>query len=596
MIKHIRTKGELDSALAPITGRKYYQLDCETNGLSAHKNDLLLLQVGTVTDDGDPEDQLVIDVNKVGLSNLHPIREVIGENTIIGHNIKFDLKFLKQKLGWEFTQIYDTMIAEKVIYSGYPQNYRYDLATVLWRRAKVRLDKETRDEFIDKEVGGEFSSDAIEYSGLDVTYLYYVMKEQKNDIYKHKLDIVLELELSMLAPLADIELNGFRIDVEGWRNTIKVFEGEAIELRKELNLLTGYETEINWNSPKQVVAAINDKYPEVGLTSSSKESLEAVGSNELVETLLEYRKKNKFVTSFGESLLEMLHEGKLHTNFGLVATGRMSSSKPNMQQMPSTNLVRSMFIADRGYKLVTADYGSQELVILASNSGEPAWLHALEHGKDLHSISASMLYRSKWDAAEEEGCDFSAEGKKCSCEGHKEMRNAAKAISFSLAYGAGAHALSRNLGISVPEAENLMDDFFAALPNVYDYLEDRGKFACDYGYSVTNKPISRKRFYPFFSGLSWGAINRRGKNSVIQGTAADQTKLAIIGIDTRIKLEKWDATIVAVVHDEIVCQAEESIAEQFAEVVKREMELAGKVTLGNSLLKTFPNVSDVWSK
>ena len=162
-----------------------------------------------------------------------------------------------------------------------------------------------------------------------------------------------------------------------------------------------------------------------------------------------------------------------------------------------------------------------------------------------------------------------------------EMRNAAKAISFSLAYGAGARALGANLGIPEREAEDLMAKFFEALPSVYDYLEDRGKFANDYAYSITNSPIGRKRFFPWFGGLSWGAINRRGKNSVIQGTAADQTKIALVNIDYRIQTEDWpEAKILCVVHDEIVCQARADVTEKFAEeVVKCEMELAGSITL-----------------
>ena len=502
-------------------------------------------------------------------------------------------------MNWEFEDVYDTMIADKLIYSGYPMSYRFGLKHTLYRHLKVKVDKDTRKEFIGAEIGAGFSEEAIEYSGIDVAHLSDVKKAQEALINRFNLKTVLQLELATLNPLARVELNGFRLDKLGWRELIKDAESEAIELELELNRMVSdiVEGDINWNSPKQVVAVINGYQDEVKISSSAKEVLDTIDHIPLVSKLLEYRKKSKFVSSFGEKLLDKLHLGRLHSHYGLVSTGRMSSSDPNMQQMPSTQAVRSKFMADEGYKLITADYGSQELVILASNSKEPAWLNALKTGQDLHSISAYMLYGSRWANVEEEGCEFAATGHKCKCSGHMEMRDAAKAISFSLAYGAGARALAKNLGISESEAEALMDSFFAALPNVYDYLEDMGKFANDYAYSVTNSPIKRRRFYPWFGGLSWGAINRRGKNSVIQGTAADQTKLALVNIDYRIRDEGWDAQILAIVHDEIVCQCREGQAEEFAEkVVKAEMEEAGRVTLKNDLLKTFPNVSDVWSK
>ena len=590
---YIRTKTELDSGLGQIQNKDHYMVDCETSGLVPQIDELLLLQVGT------DDIQLVIDVHAVGKSNLNTVRQTIGDSTIVGHNIKFDLKFLKVHLGWDFSDIYDTMIADKIIYAGYPMSYRFGLKHTLWRHLKVKVDKDTRKEFIGAEVGAGFSDEAIEYSGLDVKYLLQVMRVQEKLVNRMSLQSVLQLELATLCPLARVELNGFRLDVEGWRDLIVDAEREAEEIRAELNETVRHLTdgEINWNSPKQVVTVINEFQDEVTIESSAKDVLENISHIPLVSRLLEYRKKSKFVSSFGEKLLEKLVNGRLHTHYGLVATGRMSSSDPNMQQMPSTDAVRSKFVADEGCKLITADYGSQELVILASNSKEPAWIKALQTGQDLHSISASMLYRDKWTKATEEGCRFKDGGYKCSCKEHMKMRNAAKAISFSLAYGAGARALSGNLSITEREAEELMDSFFAALPNVHDYLESMGKFANDYAYSVTNAPIKRRRFFPWFSGLSWGAINRRGKNSVIQGTAADQTKLALVNIDYRIQSEGWDAKILAIVHDEIVCQCVTEQAEEFAEkVVKTEMELAGQVTLKNKLLKTKPNISDVWSK
>lgn len=589
MEHYIKARGELDSALELIKDSPEYMVDCETNGLYPLINDILLLQVGT------KEHQLVIDYHYFKKEELQSVRDVIGDSLILGHNIKFDLKFLLQKLGWEFETVYDTMIADKLIYAGYPMYYRFSLKDVLKRHLKIVVDKDTRKEFIDAPVGAGFSSEAITYSAKDVEHLSDVRERQLKLINRLKLNIVTELEMATLPPLARVELRGFKIDVEGWKELIAEGKKESLELEKTLNSMA--KQDINWNSPKQVVAIINHLYPEAKIDSSNAETLEKHSHLPLVDTLRRFRKHSKFLSSFGDKLLEKLPDGRLRTHYGLVATGRMSSSDPNIQQMPSTETVRSKFIADYGYDLITADYGSQELVILASNSKEPAWIEALKTGQDLHSISASMLYRTRWTDAEEEGCEFKSKGKKCACEKHKEMRNSAKAISFSLAYGAGSFALSKNLGITEMEAENLMEDFFAALPNVHDYLEDAGRFANDYAYSVTNKPIERRRFYPFFGGLSYGAINRRGKNSVIQGTASDQTKLALINIDRRIREENWDAHILAIVHDEIVSEAAEDISKEFAvEVVKKEMELAGKWTLKNNLLKTEPSIGKVWKK
>ena len=592
----IRSKEELDSGLAMIVGHDTYMIDTETSGLSPHKCHIQLIQIGT------KEHQLVIDPWKVGWKHMHLVRETIGNALVVGHNIKFDLKFLKWHLDWDFEDVWDTMIAERVIYAGWPMTVKHSLEATLKRRLKVKLDidKKTRMIFVDAPKGSEWSEEVWTYSAVDVQHLIDIMELQRKDVKRFRLDMVMSLEMSTLVPLAYSEIyGGLKIDTTRWEKYIKVLDQEASAIMRAMNRLAGSD-DINWNSPMQVRGAIHNAHPELELDSTSRETLEQYEEYEMISLILQYRKKSKFIQSFGQSLLESLYDGRMFTTYGLVATGRMSSSNVNVQQIPSDAEVRSMFIAREGMSLITADYGSQELVIIASNSREPAWLDALKNGKDLHSISASMLYGSKWTEAGEEDCEFAKSQKKCSCPKHMEMRDYAKAISFMLAYGGGAFALSKRLGITEAEAERLMDSFFSALPNIHDYLESQGKFACDYTYSVTNHPIKRKRFYPFSAGLSWGAINRRGKNSPIQGTAADQTKLALVNIHYSLMEAGYsygeDVVVSVIVHDEIVVEAKDGIATDVAKIVKECMEEAGKVTLRNDLLKTKPNIGKAWKK
>jgi len=286
-----------------------------------------------------------------------------------------------------------------------------------------------------------------------------------------------------------------------------------------------------------------------------------------------------------------------------------------MQQIPANALpkdrqndYRNAFIPNYpGWKIVSGDMVGQELAIIAVRSGEPLWLHALRNSLDLHSISAAIAYGDKWVKAAEPDCVFEKLNEsgekswfKCDCKGHKELRTNGKAVNFGLAYGISFIGLANDLKIPEQEAKDLMKDYFKGFPKIASFLYSRGQLAMKLGYSETMSKFKRRRHFPDFGkpGCDYGAIDRAGKNAVIQGEAADQIKLALVycrrwindnNLRDKIKL-------VCTVHDQIDTMCAPEVAEMWRDKLQFFMEKAAFDCLGTDLLKAEVNITDKWSK
>lgn len=374
---------------------------------------------------------------------------------------------------------------------------------------------------------------------------------------------------------------------------------------------------INWNSQQQALNVLQGVEPK--LKGLDEESLSKT-THEVFQKLSEYKDSLKLLSSFGESFIEKFVEpdGKVRTNYNqVVSTGRSSSVKPNMQQIPAYEAVgtryRNCFTYEPGWKFVDSDYTGQELCLIASASQDDVWYKAIERGEDLHSVTAAMVFGKKWTEGTEEGCVFALKRDKCKCKKHKTLRNAIKSVNFGLAYGMSQYKLASTLKCSVKEAEKLIDDYFKTFPQIKKTLQSFGLFGVEKGYTQTLNPIFRKRWFPTWEmyknevpshieGIQFntalGRIERQSKNHPIQGSGADIIKLAMWKTYKYIRDNNLQSKIHILlnVHDQLTTACTEDIAEWWKVEFDKLMCEAAKIVIPSGLLKADTNISDVWTK
>tara|TARA_R110001592_G_scaffold127601_2_gene339441 strand:+ start:3583 stop:5481 length:1899 start_codon:yes stop_codon:yes gene_type:complete len=596
-------------------------VDTETEGFDFTCKKMIMFQIG------DENQQFVIDTRFI---SIEPLREILEskEITKILHNAKFDYKFIKQTSNIELECVYDTFLTERVLNCG-KDGVRYGLKDVCKKYLNVELNKEVRNQFTGL-TGQPYKNDQIIYGAKDVEYLLSIRKHQLPLIKQFKLQNVVDLENRAVLSFADIEYNGLDIDKESWEVIAKRSELESIEMAEELDniiltnelffdfiaktvqtdLFTPIEeirkVNIKWSSPIQVLKVFKKLIPKLE-NVNSKEMYKFRYKSTLINTYVQYKEKMKLATSYGKDFFKFISsDGKIHTNFNqILDTGRVASSKPNMQQIPADNTFRNCFVAPEGYCFVSSDYSSQELNVIAFGSKDPVWIDALQKGQDLHSVCAELVYGTQWNESAEDGCNFLLKRGKCNCPKHKTLRTNVKTINFGLAYGMGPHKLSNTLNISIKEAEDLIDKYFNAFPKIGGFLNMLGMYGKKFGYIKTFPPYNRRRWfsnwYPKIhtdrgAAFELGSIERASKNTPIQGASADMTKLALILMRNYIKEADVPVKLVMTVHDQIdsICTIE--YAPKWVDKMTELMELAANKIVTNGLLKADTNISKSWEK
>jgi DNA polymerase-1 len=582
-------------------------VDTETEGFDFTSKKLIMFQIG------DKEKQYVIDTRTVDIT---PLKEILESNEItkVFHNAKFDYKFIKKWAGISVQKIYDTYLVERVLNCG-KQDYGYSLSRCTERYLGHVLDKQTRNKFIGLK-GQPYTVDQITYGANDVVYLLDIRNKQLALLRSFELEQVARLENEVVKVFAEIEYEGLDIDKDKWtvmaEKNVKLAFDQEIKLDKmvlEHPLLQHYRipvqvdmfapmeeirhTHINWGSPMQTLKLFQSLVPELEDVNGKKLNKYRY-KHKLIDEYIRYKERTKLANAYGTKFFNYVNsDGKVHTNFSqILDTGRVSSSKPNMQQIPSDNTFRNCFIAPSGWVFVSSDYSSQELNVIAYGSQDPVWLEALEKGMDLHGVCADLVFEDKWRNA---GPDEK-----------KKLRTQIKAINFGLAYGMGPFKLADTLQISKGEAEALIEKYFTEFPNIRDFLTKLGTFGTRNGYIRTFKPFKRRRWFDTWFPKIWddrskmqefGSIERASKNTPIQGSSADMTKLALIYIYREIQ-QSWsnDVKIVMTVHDQIDTICKEEIASEWARKMTMEMERAAKIIIPNGLLKADTNISQTWEK
>src|SRR5216110_1801428 len=392
------------------------------------------------------------------------------------------------------------------------------------------------------------------------------------ELEDHQLVRLLDsIELPLLPVLVDMEWRGVRVDLERLTEISRSFARELAELEQSIYRAAG--TEFNINSTPQLRHILFEKIqlPVLKKTKTGPstdyevlEQLAAMG-HEVPRLLIEYRELSKLKSTYVDALPGFINPatGRIHTSFNQAgaATGRLSSSDPNLQNIPVRTprgeAIRRAFVAAPGALLLTADYSQIELRLLAHLSGDPAFVEAFTRGGDIHRQTAALIFGVPQDQVT------------------PEMRARAKTINFATIYGQGAFALSRQLGITQEEAKEFIRQYFARFPGVRAWLDRTVAEARERGYVETL--FGRRRYIPELKDRNFNIRafgERTATNSPLQGSAADLIKIAMIRIASALKEHGLASHMILQVHDELVFEVPNGEEEAATDVVKRNMERA----------------------
>ena len=419
------------------------------------------------------------------------------------------------------------------------------------------------DEKIDQDIKACYES-YVNYASVEV--LRQKLRDTKMDT------LFRDIEMPLVFTLFDMEQNGIRVEADALKQYGDQLAGKIAELEKEIYEEAG-ET-FNINSPKQlgVVLFENMKLPggrktKTGYSTAADVLEKLAPEHPVVAKILEYRQYTKLKSTYADGLANYIQDdGRIHGKFNqtITATGRISSTEPNLQNIPVRmelgRLIRKVFIPEEGYRFVDADYSQIELRVLAHCSGDEHLIQAYKEQSDIHRITASQVFHIPFD------------------EVTPQQRRNAKAVNFGIVYGISSFGLSQDLSITRKEAAKYIDDYFATYPGIKTFLDHAVTHAKEEGYVVTL--FGRRRPVPELSSSNFmqrSLGERVAMNSPIQGAAADIIKIAMIRVNQRLKDQKMKSRLVLQVHDELLIEAYEPELDEVQNILKEEMEHAAEL-------------------
>jgi DNA polymerase I len=570
-------------AETPVLG-----FDTETTELDPFKGDIRLVQLST------GRTTYVIDLKPFAVGGvlrttpeLDPLRDIIASDRHIkiAHNAKFDAKWVRHHLGCELGGIFDTYLASQLIAAGDGER-RHSLADVAQFFTGTELDKTQQ---ISDWRADELSPQQMEYAARDAAVLPPLYEQMAERLKNDGLERVAKLEFECVMPIAEMELNGFFLDAERWREQLaKVTAAQARAADDLQNMLSAGvaqatlfgRSQINLDSQAQVSAALANLGVPVQETTRAWQLQPLAAQYPVVDKLLEYRAVQKSITSFGENILEFIEPstGRIHADFRQIGapTGRFSCSNPNLQQIPHDQAYRRCFRAPEGKKLVIADYSQIELRILAEFSADTKFIEAFASGEDFHSRAAAQVFNVKPE-------DVTT-----------EQRSFAKRLNFGIVYGVGASRFAMMTGLSEHEAENTMRRYFGTFRRLDAYLRDSGQRVIDERTARTASGRLLRLRFDENDRRSVSSARRYGRNMPIQGTSADILKRALRLFHDAI--HGTSARLVNIVHDEVVVECDAREAESVGSKLGSAMRAAGGEILSNVPVVVDSAIADEWSK
>lgn len=491
----------------------------------------------------------------------------------VGQNIKYDMEVLRN-YGIDLKgELFDTMIAHYLIQPELRHNMDY-LAEVYLGYQTVHID-----ELIGPKGKGQRSmrdltpEQVYEYAceDADITLQLKNVLEPKLEEVGAK-ELFWQIEMPLVPVLAEMEMNGVRIDTQSLSETSAQLTQRALDIEKHIFELAGEP--FNIASPKQVGDILfgklriveKPKKTKTGQFVTSEDVLQLLrNKHEIVDEILKFRGLKKLLGTYVDALPKLINPrtGHIHTSFNqtVAATGRLSSSDPNLQNIPvrgeDGKEIRRAFIPDDGCLFLSADYSQIELRVMAHLSGDEHMIAAFREGRDIHAATAAKVYKENIENVS------------------RDQRTKAKRANFGIIYGISVFGLSERLNISRDEAKQLIDGYFATFPRVHEYMEEAKQQARQQGYAETL--FHRRRYLPDInSGNATvrGLAERNAINAPIQGTAADIIKVAMIRIFERFRREGIRSKMILQVHDELnfsVLPEEKELVER---IVVEEMQNA----------------------
>jgi len=573
-----------------LGGAQTLCFDTETDGVDPMKNKLVGISLSTT-----PGVAYYIPINVEGgieqdeaIEYLQPL--FAEEQSLkIAHNYKFDYMILK-RAGLEIAgDAFDTMIAGYLIDAN--QKLKMDVLAQEYLNYKAIPIEELIGSGRNQKTMDEISPEKIRVYACEDADITLRLYEVLSDVLEaDELDEIAEtLEFPLMEVLAKMEMNGILIDRKMLEEFSAMLRDDLLELEQQIYEKAG--TEFNINSPQQLGEVMFNKMglppgkkTKTGQYSTAESVLKKLAQDyEMPDLILEYRALSKLKSTYVDALPKLIHEetGRIHTDFNqsVAATGRLSSSNPNLQNIPIRTErgreIRKAFIADEGFKLLSADYSQVELRVIASIAEDENMIEAFRNDEDIHSRTAKEIF--DLDSIDEVTSDH---------------RRKAKEVNFGIPYGVSAYGLANRLGISNDEGKEMIDQYFERFPGILRYINETKQFAKEHEYVKTL--MGRRRYIPEINSGNWNVrsfAERTAINMPIQGTAADIIKLAMINIQNYIEDNELGTRMLLQVHDELIFEVPDEEAETVPPKLKELMETAYELDVP---LKVDMGLADNW--
>ena len=572
------SKNELDNWKRKITEKGYVAIDTETDSLNAIQANLIGFSLATDINEAcyipikhdNADEQIHIDDAIDFLKSINEDPSILK----IFHNKKYDALVL-DKYNIKVNSYDDTMLISYSLGSGGTRHSLDFLAKKYMSHSAISF-KEIAGSGKNQKSFNEINiNEASIYAAEDADITFRLWKILRPRLMSEKISSVYEtIERPLAKVIMDMEKNGVCIDEKILKDLSIKFENDIKKIEKECFEIVG--NEFNLGSPKQIGEILFDKLKikggkktPSGAWSTDAETLNFLASsgNILPKLLLEWRGLSKLKSTYTDALPNFINKNtkRIHTSYSMssTSTGRLSSSDPNLQNIPIKNeegkMIRSAFIAEDGYSLISADYSQIELRIIAHISDDNNLKNAFKNDIDIHSLTASEVFGVPIE-------DMS-----------QDIRRKAKAINFGIIYGISPFGLSNQLDISRSEASDYIRSYFEKFPSIRDYMESTKEFAKNNGFVKTL--FGRKCIIDDSGNRGPGGkafMERAAINAPIQGTAADIIKRAMIKIPKNLKKENLETKMIMQVHDELIFETKDSEIEKTMSIVIKEMSEAHK--------------------
>ena len=588
---NITTDKDFQNFLTALKKQTIFSIDTETTSLNVREAKLLGISfsweanVAYYLNLGQQKKP----VFETWLAELKPIllNEQIKK---VGHNLKYDYAILAKydlKMnGLEF----DTMLGAYLLSSG---SRGLSLDTLVF--AELAYKMQSIEDLIGKKGKGQLTMDLVDpakvawYSCEDADFTFKLKNKLETDLEKSgNLGLLKKLEMPLVPVLATMENNGIKIDIKKLNELDTWLSAEIKKLETKIYKLAGQE--FNIASPKQLqdilfnvlnISSLGIKKTKTSLSTAADELEKLKDAHPIIPLISEFREYSKLQNTYTQTLPLLIDEhNRVHTSFNQTgtATGRLSSSEPNLQNIPiRTELgkkIRHAFIAELGFKLIAADYSQIELRIIASLADDKAMIQSFINNEDIHRRTAAGVLD------------------KPLAEVTPEERRNAKEINFGIIYGLGANGLAMRTGLSRADAKKFITAYFDLHPQIKNWLDNTKVIAAELGYVETL--FGRRRFLPdITSGVSFirASAERMAINAPVQGTAADLLKLAMVKIADELPKISPRSKMLLTVHDELVLETPEDEAETVAQKVKEIME---NIYLLKVPIKVEVGIADNW--